>query len=189
MNTPFIAGILIIGVCSLHAGSSQKREAVATAPIDARVSTSVDLGTLPGISGSFIRYSSELFRGGDITSEEGVQSLKQQGIASVITVVPDTGIASLCQRFGIVQRTLPLEFGRLTPSDISALVRQIDSLPRPVFIHGAQGVRRAGLLCALWRMCANKCSPDEAWHEYRALGGDAGDEALFFGAVVRLSMK
>ncbi len=183
-----------VGLCAVCLGTSLTTgvDAVGAATMKNKSSPTLKathatiVGPVAGLKGDLVQYSNDLFRGGDILGADGILDLKKRGIVSVVSVTPNPDIATLCSTYGLHQAVLPIEYGVLTDAEISVMASIIDTLPRPVYIHCHGGKRRAGLLCALWRVDASKWGIDAAWREYRDLGGDAADSLLFKTASAQM---
>lgn len=129
------------------------------------------IGYVEGVKGAIIRYSDDLYRGGDILSDAGILLLKKRGVKSIISATPNETIRSLSKAYSLEQYDFPFDYQGLTEESVKEFYALMDIVERPVYIHCHGGKQRAGNLCMLYRGYVEKWDFDKAMKEYIQLGG------------------
>lgn len=134
------------------------------------------IGYKKGLKGVTIKYSGNLYRGGNILSAEGAKILQENGIKTVISVTPDDNIKTLCNTFGFKNIDMFYDYGKLTDSITIAFLNVLDNEDSPLYIHCFSGKQRAGLLCAISRLYNDNWTFEQAEMEYGKLGGKVKED-------------
>lgn len=123
---------------------------------------------------NFGRVSAVLYRGAQ-PDEQALKTLKRLGVRSIINLrMPGEAgnqEARWAEADGLVYTNVPLHgLGRPASAQVIAVLRLIDTLPGPVFIHCAHGCDRTGTIVACYRIQHDKWSSDAALHEAAVYG-------------------
>jgi protein tyrosine/serine phosphatase len=157
MSVGFLKGLALLGACAvLWSGPARADER--------------GLLMLSPAVPAFRQVTSEIDRGGR-PGAQGLQDLAKMGIRTVIDLEDDvqaeTAERALAGRLGLGWISEPMNASQ-TPND--AEVNQIlslleDSRRYPIFIHCKFGEDRTGLIIALYRVLAQRWTPQQAWNE------------------------
>lgn len=145
------------------------------APLPPEGETYDVLGRRDGIRFYIVKYSENLYRGGDIRSEKGAQALKDLGIRTVVSVTPNDTERSLARQFGFELVEIPFGFYNLTKAELDRFLAAVDSRPGPIYVHDFGGIAQAGILLAHYRIHRQGWTFDKALAEYRRLGANYWD--------------
>lgn len=129
------------------------------------------IGYVDGVKGVIVRYSDDLYRGGDILTDEGMLLLKKRGVKSVVSATPNETIRSLSKAYSLNQHDFYFDYQGLTEASVKSFFTLLDSVERPVYIHCHGGKQRAGNLCMLYRGYVEGWDIEKAMKEYVQLGG------------------
>jgi protein tyrosine phosphatase (PTP) superfamily phosphohydrolase (DUF442 family) len=119
--------------------------------------------TVPGIS-NFGLVSKDLWRGGQPTPE-GMQWLARLGVKTVIDLREEADETSIIPA-GVRYVRIPVSPFSADQVNVAEVLRQIETSPKPVFIHCHQGRDRTGLAVAAYRL-AQGMQPADACLELR----------------------
>ena len=132
------------------------------------------LGPKNGLRGDVVRYSERLYRGGRIESREGVETLKQLGVKTIVSLAPDDDERDWVREAGLELIEIPVEKSRgILRTDVEKLGETLESKPGKFYVHCAGGVHRGGAMCAAYRVRVQGWDADKAVREFEDLGGDA----------------
>ncbi|MCY2932136.1 MAG: hypothetical protein NTV86_22105 [Planctomycetota bacterium] len=140
-------------------------------------------GYRPGIRFYVIQYTPNLYRGGDILSREGAQSLKALGIKTIISVDPSGKERALAREFGFRLVEIPFTPVDLTRARLDAFLAAVDANPGPIYVHCFGGDLRAGILLAHYRIHKQGWTFRRAYTEYRRLDANLWDSALLVAVL------
>lgn len=129
------------------------------------------LGYNDGLKGVLIKYSDEMYRGGDMLSVTGAQLLKERGIKTVFSVTPSEAIRSYCQSYGFDLHEIVFDYQKMSEEQVKYFIAALDSVETPMFIHCHSGKQRGGNLGFIYRVYVESWDLDKAMNEYGALGG------------------
>lgn len=135
-------------------------------------------GYRPGLRFYVIQYTPNLYRGGDILSREGAQSLRDLGIKTVISVDPSDKERDLAREFGFRLVEIPFTPVTLTRARLDEFLAAIEANPGPIYVHCFGGDLRAGILLAHYRIHKQGWSFRRAYTEYRRLDANLWDSAV-----------
>lgn len=145
------------------------------------------IGYKKGLKGVTVKYSNNIYRGGNILSAEGAKLLQGKGIKTVVSVTPDDNIQTLCNTFNFTNINMYYDYGKLTDSVTNAFLDILDkNETMPVYIHCFSGKQRAGLLCAIARIYKEDWTFEKAEHEYGKLGGKVKEDHELFIRAYRI---
>lgn len=120
--------------------------------------------TVPGVD-NFGLVSKDLWRGGQPTPD-GMHWLATLGVKTVIDLREEGDEASIIPP-GVRYVRVPVSPFNADQVNVQEVLRQIETSPKPVFIHCHQGRDRTGLAVAAYRL-AQGMRPADACTELRA---------------------
>jgi protein tyrosine phosphatase (PTP) superfamily phosphohydrolase (DUF442 family) len=133
------------------------------------------LGKAAGLKGTIIRYDENLFRGGDVASEKGMQALKAHGIKTIVAVTPSEEQRRWAEDAGIAYKEIKFDFQSI-PDDLQVVVEDLfQTAPPPFYVHCHSGTTRAGVLAMIYRIKVQGWSFDRALIEFGRLGGNLSE--------------
>ncbi|MCY2928506.1 MAG: hypothetical protein NTV86_03255 [Planctomycetota bacterium] len=136
-------------------------------------------GYRPGIRFYVVQYTPNLYRGGDILSREGAQSLKALGVKTIISVDPSDEERALAKEYHFWLAELPFGSMELSRAHLEQFMTCVRTCPGPIYVHCFGGDLRAGILLAYYRMHKQGWSFDRAYTEYQRLDANNWDAAPF----------
>lgn len=145
------------------------------APLPPKGDTYTIVGYQKGIRFYIVKYTDNLYRGGDILSAEGAQTLKDLGVKTVVSVTPTAKERTLAREYGFTLVEIPFSFTSATESHLDRFLTAVDTQPGPIYVHGFGGTVRAGILPAHYRIHRQGWTYDQAMAEYRRLGANFWD--------------
>src|SRR5882724_4911502 len=138
--------------------------------------SSIQARGLPAQEGiiNFGKVSDTVFRGAQ-PDAAGIASLERLGVKTIVNLrMPDDvwkGEETEARAHGITYTNLPMRgVGRPTDEQVLAVLKVIETLPGPVFIHCRHGCDRTGTIVACYRITQDQ------WQ-----GEKAGAEAVHYG--------
>lgn len=129
------------------------------------------LGYNDGLKGVLIKYSDEMYRGGDMLSVKGAQLIKQRGIKTVFSVTPSEAIRSYCKSYGFDLHEIVFDYQKMSEEQVKSFIAALDTVETPIYIHCHSGKQRGGNLGLIYRTYVESWSFDKAMKEYGDLGG------------------
>lgn len=188
------AGVMVVGLIqyTVYYPSPTRPDAVsqATYPADANVTLPPKgqaykvVGRRAGLRGFIVRYDKKLYRGGQIVSEEGIETLKQRGIKTIISVTPDEHERKYAHAAGL--RLVEVHFDEQQSIPKKTLQKFLDAIEAddgPFYLHAMGGSHRAGALAAAYRVHAGGWEFDKAIIEFGRLGGSLKDDHKLLASV------
>lgn len=163
--------------CKKEESHQEKTDAVTAASVDNQDwlpeagNTYEVLGYNDGLKGVLIKYSDDMYRGGDLLSADGAKLIKSRGIQTIFSVTPSEAIRSYCAAYGIELVEIAFDYQKLGDDQVVDFVNALDSVDYPIYIHCHSGKQRGGNLCAIYREYKEGWSFDKALEEYEKLGG------------------
>jgi protein tyrosine phosphatase (PTP) superfamily phosphohydrolase (DUF442 family) len=133
------------------------------------------VGYMPGLRFYVVQYNASLYRGGDVLSAEGAQSLRSLGIKTIIAVTPNDRERALAKEYGFKLVEIPFGLGNLTKADLDRFLSAVESNPAPIYVHSFGGNLQAGILLAHYRIHKEGWSFQRALNEYRRLDANYWD--------------
>ena len=131
------------------------------------------VGYRDGIRFYVLKFNDNLYRGGDILSEQGAAALKALGIRTIISTNPSDKERELAARNGFNLVEIPFSWaaGDLTREDLDRFLSAFDAGPKPVYVKDRMGTIEAGLLVAHYRIQRDGWSYDRAIKEFDSSDG------------------
>ena len=141
------------------------------------------IGYRPGIRYYVVQYTPKLYRGGDILSPEGAQSLRDLGIKTIVCIDPSDQERALARAYGFWLAELPFGTVDLTRAHLDQFLTVLRTCPGPVYVHCFGGDLRAGILLAHYRIHKQGWSYERALTEYQRLDANVYDSAVLVGIL------
>ena len=118
---------------------------------------------------NFGKVSDTVFRGAQ-PDAAGIASLKRLGVKTIVNLrmADDVwkGEETESRTHGIIYTNLPLRgVGRPTDEQVQAVLKVIETLPGPVFIHCQHGCDRTGTIVACYRIKHDQWQGEKALSE------------------------
>lgn len=163
--------------CKKEESKDSKADAVTAASVDNKEwlpeagNTYTVLGYNEGLKGVLIKYSDEMYRGGDILSSDGAKLIKSRGIQTIFSVTPSEAIRSFCAAYDIELKEIVFDYQKLGDDQVLTFLNALDSVEYPIYIHCHSGKQRGGNLCAIYREYKEGWEFEKALDEYGKLGG------------------
>jgi protein tyrosine phosphatase (PTP) superfamily phosphohydrolase (DUF442 family) len=145
------------------------------APLPPSGDTYKVIGFRDGIRFYVIQYNDKIYRGGDILSRAGAESLRTLGIKTIIAVTPNDQERTLAREFGFKLVEIPFGWYDMKKADLDQFLAAVDAGPTPVYVHCMGGDLRAGILAAHYRIHREGWTFDRAIEEYRRLDANYWD--------------
>lgn len=133
------------------------------------------IGEKEGLKNWLIRYDDHLFRGGELESADGAQSLADLGIKTVFAITSPDQERRWLEGVGI--EVVDLSFDKnasLSEQHIEHIADQVSSSPAPAYVHCVGGTQRGGVVGVIYRLTQG-WKPDQALLEFAYLGGSLKD--------------
>ena len=145
--------------------------------------------SLPGLP-NLCKVSQTLYRGAQ-PSAEGCAQLKKLGIRTVINLRTFHGESQPCFDCGLEYRLISMEATHPEDDDVVAFLKVVGDANRtPVFVHCQHGSDRTGLMVAMYRICIEHWTKEQAIAEMTE--GGTGFHAIFqnlLGYIRRLDVE
>lgn len=165
-------------------GASKKYDNIAFPPDS---DTYEVVGVVDGLSNFVVKYDDNFYRGGIPWSETGYEKLRDMGVKTIISVVPDNTERAMAQAFGLKLVEIPFDKANgVSPELLQQYLAALDTQPGPFYVHCQGGTHRAGTLGAAYRYHKQGWNKDKALVEYGRLGGELmKNDALVNGVLVK----
>ena len=142
-------------------------------------------GEKPGIKNFVVQYDKNLYRGGKPTSPEGVKTLKDMGIKTIVSITPTDMEREETKKHGIklVEISVDKKEG-LAQEDLTKYI-DLFSSPEdmPVYVHCNGGSHRGGTMGTAYRVHKNGWKWKRAVEEFDDLGGNQDDDAIMLNSI------
>ncbi|MCE5326103.1 MAG: hypothetical protein LLG01_06775 [Planctomycetaceae bacterium] len=132
-------------------------------------------GYRDGIRFYVVQYTDKIYRGGDILNEQGIASIKDLGVKTIISVTPSDRERELASAGGMTLVEIPFGAGDMSAENLAAFLTAVDKSPKPIYVHDFDGTLRAGALMAHYRIHKDKWTFDRAMHEWHRLDVNVWD--------------
>jgi len=183
MRTFVLVGGVMLAAVALTTVSCQDSDADATTGASPGMSgkkyalppageTYTVMGEVDGLAAYAIKYDDRLYRGGQLTSQAGLDALKKWGVATIVTITPTEDERKYVKEAGIKLVELPFEKTKLTDKDLTEFLAAVKASEGPVYVHCHGGTHRAGALCLAYRLATDGWDYNKAAVEFGRLGGD-----------------
>ena len=129
------------------------------------------VGNVDGIDGTVFQYDEGLYRGGDVTAQEGMDALKKLGVLTVFSVTPTDEERVFAGRSGIRLVEVPFTKDGIPRDKLPLYIEQLKEANQPLYAHCHSGKNRGGTLLAAYRMHVQGWDFEKARREFIELGG------------------
>jgi hypothetical protein len=146
-----------------------------TAPLPPAGDSYKVIGYRKGIRFYVVQYNDRLYRGGDLLSREGFQSLRELGILTIVAVTPSDEERKLAGEFRMKYVEIPFGAVALTGVELERFLAAADAGPAPLYVHCFGGDLRAGILLAHYRIHREGWTYKRAIDEYYRLDAKRWD--------------
>jgi len=145
------------------------------------------VGVVTGLANFVVKYDDNFYRGGMPWSETGYENLRELGVKTVISVVPDIIERAMVPAFGLELIELPFDkTNGVSPELLQQFLTALDTNSGPFYVHCIGGTHRAGTLGAAYRFHKQGWDKDKVLVEYGRLGGELLKyDALVNGVLVK----
>lgn len=131
------------------------------------------LGVREGLNGYVVKYDKTLYRGGALLGDSAIDTLRELGIKTIISITPTDSERRFSMQNGYKLVEIPFENATgPSHSEIALLLKSIKKLQGPFYLHCHGGAHRAGVLGAAYRIHVLGWTFEKAIVEYGRLGGD-----------------
>jgi protein tyrosine phosphatase (PTP) superfamily phosphohydrolase (DUF442 family) len=135
------------------------------------------IGVMDGIKGFVVKYDDNFYRGGELYSKAGIQSLKTLGISTILSVTPTETERMMAKKYGFTLFEIPFtKDSGLSKEDLQKVIKILDKKNMPIYVHCHGGTHRGGILGIVYRIHKNNWSSEKALLEYGYLGGSLKDD-------------
>ncbi len=129
------------------------------------------VGTLEGIEGTVIQYDERLYRGGDITTQKGMDELKKPGVKTIFSITPTDQERHLALQNGIRLVETPFNKTGIPQDQLPTYLKEFQKAEQPLYVHCHSGMNRGGTLLAAYRVHIQGWTLEKARSEFVSLGG------------------
>ena len=138
------------------------------------------VGVKEGLSGYMIKYDDKIYRGGQMTTQKGLDFLKTLDIKTVVTITPDEDERKYVVAEGMKLVEVPFDKKDGPSKDVlDKFLAAVKASEGPVYVHCHGGTHRAAILAALYRMKVLGWDYNRTAVEFGTLGGDLkGDHGM-----------
>ena len=160
-NCPGAVGAALLGVLAGFAVARAQNPAATATPPTGAPPASIRALQAPGLE-NFFQLSSNVYSGSAPAGDAGFASLKSRGVKTIITVdgiKPDVEAAA---RFGLRYVHLPIGYEGVPAGQAVRLVKAVETLPGPVYIHCHHGLHRGPAGAAVVCMATEGWTPEQA---------------------------
>jgi len=131
------------------------------------------IGWVDGLKSFVIEYDKSFFRGGDILSERGSETLKRFGIRTIVSISPTDLERAMAIKYGMHLVEMPFKNEDPLPRAVmKKYLTVLRSGKGPYYVHCHGGTHRAGALGVAYRVHIQGWPFRKAYDEFIALGGD-----------------
>lgn len=133
---------------------------------------------IPGIENPF-RLSPKLYSGGDPHGAESFEALKALGIRTILSVDGATPDVETARRFGLRYVHLPIGYDGVPREQAVRIVKAVETLPGPVYVHCHHGKHRGPTAAALCGIAIEGWATQEAIRWLEAVGTSPDYRGLY----------
>jgi protein tyrosine phosphatase (PTP) superfamily phosphohydrolase (DUF442 family) len=129
---------------------------------------------------NLFRVSERVYSGSSPEGDEGFVELRRLGVRTIISVDGAKPDAATAARYGLRYVHLPVGYDGIPRDKVLALVKAVQDLPGPVYVHCHHGKHRGPAAVAVIQLCN-----DPTWHLDRAEAWfkTAGTDPRYTGLV------
>ncbi len=144
----------------------------------------ITIGSMPGLKGFVVKYDDNFYRGGELYSEEGIQSLKSLNILTILSVTPTEVERKMAKKYGLALFEIPFTKDTgLSEVDLQKAIHILKKENMPIYVHCHGGTHRGGILGIVYRIYKNNWSLEKALLEYGYLGGSLKDDQKMIQSI------
>jgi len=142
------------------------------------------IGRTKGIDGYVVKYSDRLYRGGCVTSEEGMKALAARSIKTIVSITPDDAERRYAKQYGVTLVEAPFAKDKPVPDEtLQRFLKAVRNASGPVYVHCHGGNHRGGTLAAAYRAHIEGWDWDKTLVEFGRLGGSLKDDDTMLESV------
>lgn len=184
--------IVLLIISNVHSADTKKTDATTGATpaivkkeaLPPKSDTYSVLGWIHGNNGYLIKYSQELFRGGDVVLQTAIDTLKQFGVKTIVSISPTDSERTLLKTNSVQLIEIPFNKDSLTNKEISDFLDVMKQAKSPIYVHCHSGLHRAGIFCLSYRIYNQKWPVEKALIEFGKLGGSLKDDNAMIEKVL-----
>ncbi|MBI5778242.1 MAG: dual specificity protein phosphatase family protein [Planctomycetes bacterium] len=159
LSVAIIVGLSILSACNCHETVQGTLPASAVQPRD----------DIKGLS-NFAKVSETLYRGAQ-PDKEGFAELKKLGIKTIINLRANHSDIEMMKGLGLQYCFIPSDSGDIKEENVAAFLKVVTNpAHQPVFVHCAHGADRTGTMIAVYRICFQNWSRQDALNETDVFG-------------------
>jgi protein tyrosine phosphatase (PTP) superfamily phosphohydrolase (DUF442 family)/cytochrome c556 len=128
---------------------------------------------MPGLHNIY-RLSPDIVSGSEPHGHEGLESMQELGIRTVISVDGSAPDAAAAEKLGLRYVHVPIQYKGITNEEVAKLVKTFRELEPPFYVHCFHGKHRGPAAAALGRVALDGAPRDVAIAEMRQYCGTAG---------------
>ncbi|MBL8900649.1 MAG: cytochrome c [Planctomycetes bacterium] len=128
---------------------------------------------MPGLHNIY-RLSPDIVSGSEPHGHEGLESMAEMGIRTVISVDGSAPDAAAAAKLGLRYVHVPIQYKGITNDEVAKLVKTFRELEPPFYVHCFHGKHRGPAAAALGRVALDGAPRDVAIAEMRQYCGTAG---------------
>lgn len=133
----------------------------------------------PGVHNVF-RITAALLCGSSPEGDEGFRSLKEFGVKSIISVDGARPDLERAKKHGLRYVHLPFGYDGIPRQRVLELVKAVQTLPGPIYLHCHHGRHRAPAAAAAIHLCLDeRCTAAQAVSEMKRAGTDPHYTGLY----------
>ncbi|MBT3168478.1 MAG: hypothetical protein HN952_04410 [Candidatus Cloacimonetes bacterium] len=142
------------------------------------------IGSMPGLKGFVVKYDDNFYRGGELYSKKGIQSLKSLNVSTILSVTPTEVERKMAKEHGLKLFEVPFtkDIG-LSEVDLQNAIGIFKKENMPIYVHCHGGAHRGGILGLVYRIYKNNWSLEKALLEYAYLGGSLKDDQIMIQSI------
>ena len=152
-------GLSILTACNCHETFQGTLPASAVQPRD----------DIKGLS-NFAKVSDMLYRGAQ-PDQDGFAELKKLGIKTIINLRSSHSDTEMMKGLGLQYCFIPSDAGDIKEENVAEFLKVVTNPQnQPVFVHCAYGADRTGTMVAVYRICFQNWSRQDALNETNLFG-------------------
>ena len=146
--------------------------------------TYTTIGLMPGLEGFVVKYDDNFYRGGELYSKKGIQSLKSLNILTILSITPTEVERKMAKKYGLTLFEIPFTKDTgLSEIDLKNVINILKKENMPIYVHCRGGAHRGGILGIVYRIYKNNWSLENALLEYGYLGGSLKDDQKMIQSI------
>ena len=193
--TAFVAAALLSTSCHSPVGTKHDSITGATPKYEhgetvlpPKAATYEVVGVVDGLKKYVVKYDDSFYRGGEPFADSAVQSLKEYGIRTIISITPTEDERALCLEHGFTLVEIPFKkTAGLSSEDLQRYLKTIRTGASPFYVHCHGGTHRGGVLGVAYRLHIQGWPYEKALVEHGRLGGDLLADHIMLESVRKTS--